>query len=467
MSDLLVARPPRLSSFNATKLFGQFDHNIKIRTDERITAIIGPNGRGKTVCLRLIDALYKRRLSVFVNIDFYSLQFDFDNESSVRIEKIDESALKIPDEEPSSTDVLPLAFTFWSSGEEVVTWRPPAARLNKTSMQLIAFHIPFLTRESPRTWSDDRTGERYTGEDIAERFAHMLPKSFFSDLSDFDPPGFREIIAGVDCHFIETQRLLATGPSTDTARMPSEWRSRRQPNDSRLVVEQKAQKLKEKLKDQLAKFGDTSQRLDRSFPRRVLEADLTSHPTQSEISAQLRRLEDERKALTKAGFIDVELDSMVVPERFDERLSSVLEIYVKDTQDKLDVFNDLRQKIDLFVRIISDRFTGKAVDISREEGFTLKSIASGKNIPLDKLSSGEQHQLVLLFELLFEMEPNSLILIDEPELSLHVRWQKEFISDLKQIILLNKSDVILATHSPQLISHWRELIVSLGSVYRH
>jgi len=85
-------------------------------------------------------------------------------------------------------------------------------------------------------------------------------------------------------------------------------------------------------------------------------------------------------------------------------------------------------------------------------------------VPLEKLSSGEQHQLVLFFELLFELKENALILIDEPELSLHVAWQKKFLSDLNRIIELNQFDVILATHSPQLVSRWSDLVVELGEV---
>jgi predicted ATP-dependent endonuclease of OLD family len=72
---------------------------------------------------------------------------------------------------------------------------------------------------------------------------------------------------------------------------------------------------------------------------------------------------------------------------------------------------------------------------------------------------------VLFFELLFETEKNSLILIDEPEISLHVSWQKKFITDLMDIIDLNQFDVVLATHSPQLIGRWGDLVVELGDVF--
>ncbi len=140
-----------------------------------------------------------------------------------------------------------------------------------------------------------------------------------------------------------------------------------------------------------------------------------------------------------------------------------LEIYVTDTSSKLDVFDDIRSKIDLFKELISKRFIDKTLHIDLESGFKITS-RNGSDVPLDKLSSGEQHQLILIFDLLFEVTRNSLILIDEPELSLHVAWQKAFIESLSRIISLNAFDVILATHSPAIVAMHFDLAVELGPV---
>ena len=74
--------------------------------------------------------------------------------------------------------------------------------------------------------------------------------------------------------------------------------------------------------------------------------------------------------------------------------------------------------------------------------------ADGSELDLEMLSSGEQHELVILYELLFRIPDNSLILIDEPELSLHVLWQEQFLKDLEEMAALSNFRVILATHSP-------------------
>ena len=54
-----------------------------------------------------------------------------------------------------------------------------------------------------------------------------------------------------------------------------------------------------------------------------------------------------------------------------------------------------------------------------------------------------------------------MILIDEPELSLHVAWQVSFLSDLKELTRLVPLDVLIATHSPQIINDRWDLTVQL------
>ncbi|WP_370152039.1 AAA family ATPase [Ferrovibrio sp.] len=75
-----------------------------------------------------------------------------------------------------------------------------------------------------------------------------------------------------------------------------------------------------------------------------------------------------------------------------------------------------------------------------------KSISTGRRIKLDALSSGEK-QMVSLFAKLFLFPPHEkLILIDEPELSLSLDWQRHILSDIVDAPLCRQ--VIAITHSP-------------------
>ena len=94
----------------------------------------------------------------------------------------------------------------------------------------------------------------------------------------------------------------------------------------------------------------------------------------------------------------------------------------------------------------------KLVEIEKLTGNPIFSGVDGQQkFQFNELSSGEK-QLYIKVASLFLLEPsNSLILIDEPELSLHPEWQASFIGLLKKIGANNQ--FILATHSPYMISN--------------
>ena len=85
---------------------------------------------------------------------------------------------------------------------------------------------------------------------------------------------------------------------------------------------------------------------------------------------------------------------------------------------------------------------------------------------LKNLSSGEQHQIVLFFELIFLANSGTYYLIDEPEISLHVDWQRSFLDDIARVESLRGHKFIIATHSPQIIGSRRSLCVALdGGIF--
>lgn len=68
-------------------------------------------------------------------------------------------------------------------------------------------------------------------------------------------------------------------------------------------------------------------------------------------------------------------------------------------------------------------------------------------LPIQYLSSGELNALTILYSLIFKSKFGSIILIDEPEVSLHLAWQQQ-LSKFIQELTKGKSQVIIATHSP-------------------
>ncbi|NUY35959.1 ATP-binding protein [Paraburkholderia sp. JPY303] len=86
------------------------------------------------------------------------------------------------------------------------------------------------------------------------------------------------------------------------------------------------------------------------------------------------------------------------------------------------------------------------------ESCKVTSIHSGKPLDLADASSGQQQMLCSLVGLLSELRDDSLVLIDEPELSLHPTWQMTFLDRLKVLLRqVRGCHIILATHSPLIV----------------
>jgi predicted ATPase len=102
---------------------------------------------------------------------------------------------------------------------------------------------------------------------------------------------------------------------------------------------------------------------------------------------------------------------------------------------------------DTLQRLIESMFTGrKQVTF----GDTAIHISSDLRAPitLASLSTGEKHLLRILVEVL--LAEDNLIIIDEPELSMHVDWQKQLVAAMRQV---NPSaQLMLATHSPEIMA---------------
>ena len=90
---------------------------------------------------------------------------------------------------------------------------------------------------------------------------------------------------------------------------------------------------------------------------------------------------------------------------------------------------------------------------------------SGKTHPIHLLSSGERQILLILAFIARELRPGGIVLIDEPDLHLHVSLSNAFVSHLKQWVAAQGGQLIMASHSPQLWERFTQAErVELGSL---
>ena len=90
----------------------------------------------------------------------------------------------------------------------------------------------------------------------------------------------------------------------------------------------------------------------------------------------------------------------------------------------------------------------------------------GEKLDFLALSAGEIRLTEFYADLLFGTPDGALLLIDEPEVSMHIAWQFTLVDDVKEICrALGGASAIIATHSPQILGGHRDLQVDLGEQY--
>jgi predicted ATP-binding protein involved in virulence len=129
----------------------------------------------------------------------------------------------------------------------------------------------------------------------------------------------------------------------------------------------------------------------------------------------------------------------------------VLRAVVRDLQrieERIDVASAPRQQLqNLILKLYSG---GKTVTFGDSQ--ISVTLSSGKKIGIDLLSSGEKQVLMLLVETLNADE--SSLLIDEPEISMHVDWQRQLVGAMR---LLNpQAQFLFSTHSPEIMAEVAE-----------
>ena len=132
----------------------------------------------------------------------------------------------------------------------------------------------------------------------------------------------------------------------------------------------------------------------------------------------------------------------------------------------LEEIKNITRKRERLLDIIDILFedTGKKVDRNIEGNNTDIAFISGKDkLTPYQLSSGEKQILVILLTVLVQDNKPSILFMDEPEISLHLDWQRKLIQYIKE---LNPNvQIILATHSPGIILEgWADKVAEMSDL---
>ncbi len=316
-------------------------------------------------------------------------------------------------------------------------------------------HRPYFRQKGDHLWFDRRedrivSTEVYILEQISkEEFDRDLPfrenpivNSLKKTYVIFDK--IKKEIGNVS--LITEQRLLRENLNSEEKEVEN-------------VIDGLPEKIKELFAQEQRRYSNISSDLDGSYPVRLFKNNLKI--SEKEFHDNIVAFNDKFLKLNSYG---LNINKAFGNVEYKDEHAKAFKVYFDDLKQKYMIYDEFIKKIEIYTSIVNSRLMFKTIKIDRENGLVVSDI-NGRSLSLNQLSSGEKQEIVIFYDLIFGVEKDLLLLIDEPEISLHIAWQKKFIEDLQKIIEMKSLKVIVATHSPQIINNHWDIQVDLGEFY--
>lgn len=419
-------------SFEVKKLFGKFNYKFKLKKSG-ITIITGPNGFGKTTILKCLEAFTDiNKIEYFGKLEFKEIKIIINKEISfVLLKKKDDIQLKYNKSEPLDLKVL------------------------------IEYHNNYYNNEIRRK----RRGRTYI---IRKHYDYTIEKT---EKIEKDYNRLKNILSGIQniekIYYIKDDRLFNKQyieynnadiyDEDDYEYNSNEYNN----NDEYSIINSIPKRLKAIIDKFINEYYNNSNKLDSTYPTRLFKN--KDEITDEEFQNKRNYMNEKLSILYNYGLFS---NKDEINFKFEEKYAGALKVYFDDFEKKYNIYKELIEKLDTFTNIVNNKLYYKKIKISKEYGIQIFS-DNDNEIKLSDLSSGEKQEIILFFELIFSTDKSLMILIDEPELSLHVAWQKKFIDDLFNIIKNKNMNIIIATHSPYIIGKYEDNQIDLGELHKN
>lgn len=416
-----------IKSLEIQGLFGAFNYSIEMPDYGEYLILTGPNGYGKTTILTIIEDLASGNLLHLFNIPFDSIHVSYESF------KLDIVSIEVHNTEYSDDSALSkrasLKFVIDNDNESII--------FDIDSIQLAQAkrHCSWNRQLSLFDDFDDESSDDFNNDDLSLEKSLILLEYL---VKEQNKDGFMIHINSelTPYRFIPAQRLFSREKDGEEIK-----------NSIEIV----ANKFRDFLRDSYFDFLQNSQRHDSQFIDMLLTGD--DAVSKDDYDKQISLLSQEVKIAMK-----YDLSSAFKLPGYIESKKVILNYYIKDTFEKFKILERPLRDLNLFDKLLRDKkLINKDIQYSRKYGIRFVSNTDRREISLNSLSSGEKNEILMLHDFIFNLEDGSLLMIDEPEISLHVAWQREFMNDIIQIAKQKKLRVLIATHSPQIIGgRWKD-----------
>lgn len=423
----------QLQQFSVKKLFGKYDHTVNFPTraegnrEPSLVMLCGQNGIGKTTVLQMIDGFKRLDFSMFRRVPFAAAKLMFSDGSFVSVRQVKRRL---------SREVFPCLR---------VEFKKHAVDLH-------------MSHSGPLFDKDEASVEEFR-------------QAFFTDTTS------------VMVEYVSTSRLQALyqeqaarlEEKEELAKLEEEFgqdarhefvRSRRKHGN--VLLSERIGKFTKEAQLNYRRFFSSSQPdlFPKVIERLTQKCDSTYDP--DDLLARMvavKQLDDACDAygLFKERWDITQLKPILQRKgkrALDQHALAVVTTYVEYLESRSGERKLLIDRIQTFENTVNDFLRQKIVRFHAEKGLQITT-ENGMDISEGQLSSGEYHLLYLLTVALTTQRRGTVIAIDEPEISMHLEWQRKLVPAILCCASMAEPQVIIATHSPDVTAEFTSACITL------
>ena len=420
----------KLITLKIEALFNTFTYDLHFDSQDRYLILTGINGYGKTTILNMISSLANKDLYYFYTVPFASIDFGFEDGSVLLL-----SSSRVDDDASADVPVRSgrrLLFDMKEAGGKTIgSFGIDAATIARVMKTGYHFSHIVINNRLKEDYESKEFYQMMKDERLLDTIIQLTGKNAEQMMMRLDAfkATYIEAERTVECRYLRPKNTVPNLEYRD-----SKW----------YLIDHLASDFRYMLNNEYANYVKYSQKVDADFINQAISSTLVYD--RRTYDAEMEKLVVRAKELELLGLIP-----HMEAKHYDEANAKMLTAYIVSQNEKMDFYNILLNKIRLFSKLIEERgFVNKNMSVTVKDGFRFRADDNGF-IDLSLLSSGEQNEVVMLYTLVFGVGDDSMLLIDEPENSLHVLWQKKFMRTIEEVSAVKNLFVVVATHSPQII----------------
>lgn len=203
-------------------------------------------------------------------------------------------------------------------------------------------------------------------------------------------------------------------------------------------------------------------KLQEDFKKNITEQISKDINSKKKLPAYQFKKSDEEFCVEYISTINMSANSINKIQTSDGNTTTFLDYEIENEIQRL-LFskkNDLKNK---FLSALNNMFNETNKTLFFEHDKLAIHLENKKVIPFRNLSSGERQIIYIFLKVINATINNSLILMDEPEISLHLSWQESLLSEIRKVN--PTSQIIIVTHSPAIVMNgWMDKFVDIKEI---